>query len=134
MTRTDLANPTTEETSTPTADLACVIAGLEKRLESLTAAVENLTTAAASGAYLELKCFKPSEVAALLGKTENWVIEAISDGRIPRTYIGRSPRLTAEHIREIQAADAVKPSRFTRKPKPAASKAKTSPKALTAAA
>ncbi|MGW5636694.1 helix-turn-helix domain-containing protein [Streptomyces sp. NPDC003832] len=83
------------------------------RLTELAAAVERLATAP-SAAELELKCFTPQEAAPLLGKTPNWVIEAIQDGRIPHTYVGKSPRLTAAHIRWIQANGERVPNQYAK--------------------
>lgn len=101
MTRTDLAPPTTVDTTL---------------ILRLTTAVEQLT-AMQSAADLELRCFTPEQAAAILGKTPNWVIENIQAGRIPRTYVGKSPRLTAAHIRWIQAQGEVLPNKYA---KPAA--------------
>jgi excisionase family DNA binding protein len=83
---------------------------LEEVLERLTQVAEQLAVTAATP-DLELKAFTPAEAAALLGKTENWVSEAIRDRRIPFTYIGRTPRLTAAHIRQIQQDGEVLPMR-----------------------
>lgn len=103
MTRNDLDPPTENPTETT----------LTLRLAELAAAVERLT-AGPTAAELELKCFTPAEAAPLLGKTENWIAEAIRERRIPFTYVGRSPRLTADHIRQIRASGEVKPSKFAR--------------------
>jgi excisionase family DNA binding protein len=83
------------------------------RLTEIKAAVERLA-AAPTVAELELKCFTPAEAAPLLGKTENWVVEAIQERRIPFTYVGRSPRLTAAHIRWVQANGEVLPSKYAK--------------------
>jgi hypothetical protein len=83
------------------------------RLAELTAAVERLASAP-SAAELELKCFTPEEAAAILGKTTNWVVEAIQDGRVPHTYVGKSPRMTAAHIRQVQAQGERKPHRYAK--------------------
>lgn len=99
MTRTDLAPPS--ETT------------LILRLSQLTAAVERLA-AAPTAAELELKCFTPEEAAAILGKTPNWVVEAIQGGRIPHTYVGKSPRMTAAHIRWVQAQGERMPNQYAR--------------------
>ncbi|MFK0222837.1 hypothetical protein ACIQWN_32175 [Streptomyces vinaceus] len=88
MTRTDLAMTRTDA----------------KLIERLVAAVESL--AEASG---EPRCYPPAQAAELLGKSENWVVEAIQDRRIPFTYIGRTPMLTAKHIRAIQDSGEVQP-------------------------
>lgn len=99
MTRTDLAPPT--ETT------------LILRLAELTAAVERLATAP-TAAELELKCFTPEEAATILGKTQNWVVENIQAGRIPHTYVGKSPRMTAAHIRWVQAQGERIPNRYAK--------------------
>jgi hypothetical protein len=83
------------------------------RLAKLTEAVERLASAP-STAELELKCFTPEEAAAILGKTTNWVVEAIQDGRVPHTYVGKSPRMTAAHIRAVQAQGERLPHRFAK--------------------
>lgn len=80
-------------------------------ITELTDALRNL---ASQPADQDLKCHTPAEAAELLGVTENWVNEAIRDGRIPCTYVGRFPRLTAAHIREIQAAGERKPNKYSR--------------------
>ena len=99
MTRNDLAPPT--ETT------------LIIRLSELTAAVERLASAH-TAAELELTAFTPARAAVLLGKTENWVVEAIQSGRIPHTYVGKSPRMTAAHIRWVQAQGERVPNQYAR--------------------
>ncbi|MEV6737945.1 hypothetical protein AB0N14_13820 [Streptomyces sp. NPDC051104] len=99
MTRNDLAPPT-EDT-------------LILRLAELTAAVERLA-AAPSAAELELKLFTPEEAAPLIGKSPNWIVEACQDSRIPHTRVGKSPRLTAAHIRWIQQQGEVLPHKYAR--------------------
>lgn len=99
MTRSDL-DPPTETT-------------LVLRLTELAAAVERLASAP-SAAELELKCFTAEEAAPILGKTPNWIAEAIRDGRIPYTTVGRSPRLTAAHIRWIQASGERVPNQYAK--------------------
>lgn len=99
MTRNDL-DPPTETT-------------LILRLTELTAAVERLATAP-SAAELELTAFTPAKAAELLGKTENWVVEAIRDGRVPYTYVGKSPRMTAAHIRAVQAQGERLPNKYAK--------------------
>lgn len=99
MTRTDL-DPPTETT-------------LILRLTQLTAAVERLA-AAPTAAELELKCFTPEEAAQILGKTANWVTEAIQDGRVPHTYVGKSPRMTAAHIRWVQEQGQRIPTKYAK--------------------
>lgn len=105
MTRNDLAPPT-EATPTDRPDEATIILRLAEAVEQL--------TAAQAAADLELRCFTPAQAAALLGKTTNWVVEAIQDGRIPRTYVGKSPRLTAAHIRWIQSNGEQLPNQFAK--------------------
>jgi hypothetical protein len=83
------------------------------RLAKLTEAVERLASTP-SAAELELKCFTPEEAAAILGKTTNWVVEAIQDGRVPHTYVGKSPRMTAAHIRAVQAQGERLPHRYAK--------------------
>lgn len=102
MTRNDLASTPTED-NPPVIDLVA--------LARLTAAIENLAKNSAA-IDPELKCYTPAEAGDLLGKTENWVIESIQARRIPFTYVGKSPRLTAEHIRWVQANGEVKPSKY----------------------
>lgn len=57
----------------------------------------------------ELRCYPAAEVAEILGKTENWVVEAMQDRRVPFTYIGKSPRMTAAHIRWVLANGELMP-------------------------
>jgi hypothetical protein len=99
VTRNDLAPPT--ETT------------LILRLTELTAAVERLA-ATTTAAELELTAFTPARAAELLGKTENWVVENIQADRIPHTYIGKSPRMTAAHIRWVQAQGEHVPNRYAK--------------------
>lgn len=99
MTRNDLAPPT-EDT-------------LILRLAELTKAVERLASTP-SAAELELKLFTPEEAAPLIGKTANWVRQACRDGSIPHTYVGKSPRLTATHIRWIQQQGEVLPNKYAK--------------------
>ncbi|MFI6491280.1 hypothetical protein [Streptomyces sp. NPDC050564] len=99
MTRNDLAPPT--ETT------------LILRLTEIKAAVERLA-AAPSAAELELTAFTPAKAAELLGKTENWVVEAIQADRIPHTYIGKSPRMTANHIRWVLANGERMPNKYAK--------------------
>lgn len=88
------------------------------RLAQLTAAVERLA-AAPTSAELELKCFTPAQAADILGKTENWVTEAIQDGRVPHTYVGKSPRMTAAHIRWVQEQGQRVPTKYAKPLTPA---------------
>lgn len=83
------------------------------RLTELTAAVERLATTP-NAAELELTAFTPARAAELLGKTENWVIEACQQGRIPHTYVGKSPRMTAAHIRWVQAQGERMPHKYAK--------------------
>jgi excisionase family DNA binding protein len=82
-------------------------------LQRLTAAVELLSTTQTAN-DLELRCFTPEQAAELLGKTKNWVTEAIQEGRVPHTYIGRSPRMTADHIRWVRAQNERTPNRYAK--------------------
>lgn len=99
MTRNDLAPPT---------DTTLIL-----HLTQLTAAVERLA-ATPSSAELELTAFTPAKAAELLGKTENWVLENIQAGRIPHTYVGKSPRMTAAHIRWVQAQGERMPNKYAK--------------------
>jgi hypothetical protein len=105
VTRNDLAPPT-EATPTDRPDEATIILRLAEAVEQL--------TVMQSAAALELRCFTPEQAAEILGKTTNWVVEAIQDGRIPRTYVGKSPRLTAAHIRWIQSNGEQLPNQFAK--------------------
>ena len=105
MTRNHLAN-TPDEASPPAVDVDA--------LARLTAAIENLAKTS-SMIDPELKCYTPAEAAELLGKTLNWVTEAIQDRRIPFTYVGKSPRLTPAHIRWVQANGEVQPSKYAQR-------------------
>lgn len=109
MTRNiDLANPPAEA-SPLHLDPAVII--------QLTDALRHLASQPADN---DLKCHTPAEAAELLGVSENWVNEAIRDGRIPCTYVGRFPRLTAAHIRQIQADGERKPNKYSRTTRAAA--------------
>ncbi|MEU9183324.1 helix-turn-helix domain-containing protein [Streptomyces sp. NPDC048484] len=66
----------------------------------------------AASVELELKCFTPEQAAAILGMTENWVVESVQAGSIPCTRIGKSPRLTAAQIRWIQAQGEARPHKY----------------------
>lgn len=105
MTRTDLAPPTEAGTGEigNTVDTTLIL--------KLTSAIEQLAAAQAAS-DLELQCFTPEQAAEILGKTPNWVVESIQGRRIPFTYVGKSPRLTAAHIRQIQASGEVLPSKY----------------------
>lgn len=109
MTRTSLANTPTEA-STPTDP------NLLQRLEHLTTALEALAQSLSTFAIdPELKLYTPAEAAVYFGKSENWVIEAIQNGRIAHTRVGQSPRLTADHIRAVADDGEVKPNRYARR-------------------
>jgi len=103
VTRNDLASAPNEVQ--PAID-AALIERLIHAVEGLTRQVQVIDP--------ELKCYTPAEAAELLGKTENWVVEAIQDGRIPRTYVGKSPRLTAAHIRWVQSTGEMLPHKYIR--------------------
>lgn len=100
MTRNDLAPPIDR----PAADALIL---------RLAEAVTQIT-AMQSAAAMELRCFTPAQAAEILGKSENWVVENIQARRIPFTYVGKSPRLTAAHIRQIQAQGEVLPHKYAR--------------------
>ncbi|WP_179022850.1 hypothetical protein [Streptomyces sp. IMTB 2501] len=57
-------------------------------------------------------CYPPEQVAEVLGKTRNRVVEDIQARRFPFTCVGKSPRLTAARIRQIQANGEVLPSEY----------------------
>lgn len=106
MTRT-LAPPTdSTPTDKPAADETTLIL-------RLTAVVEQLAKQQ-TAADLELRCFTPAQAAEILGKSENWVLEAIYEGRIPYTRVGKSPRLTAAHIRWVQAQGEYVPNKYAK--------------------
>jgi hypothetical protein len=105
VTRNDLAPPTRIESSSETT--------LILRLTEIKEAVERIA-AGPSAAELELTAFTPAKAAELLGKTENWVVESCQQGRIPFTYVGKSPRLTAAHIRWIQANGEQLPNKYAK--------------------
>jgi hypothetical protein len=107
VTRTNLAPPTA---STRTDAPAVVDTTLILRLAT---AVEQLTALHVADT-LELRCYTPEQAAEILGKTRNWVIENIQARRIPFTYVGKSPRLTAAHIRQIQAQGEVLPNKYAK--------------------
>lgn len=96
MTRIDLAPPNVD---------AALVERLAAAFESLAKLVSPATS--------DLQCFTPAQAAELLGKTENWVVEAIQDGRVPCTYIGKSPRLTAAHIRWVLSSGERMPNKYS---------------------
>ena len=100
MTRTNLA-PAPDNDAHLTTDAAL--------LERLVRAVENITSATDP----EIRTYSPAEAAALLGKTENWVTEQIQYGAIPYTRIGKTPRMTAAHIRWVLQDGEVVPHKYS---------------------
>jgi hypothetical protein len=105
VTRNDLAPPTASiRTDGLQTDETTLILRLAEAVEQL--------TVRQTAADLELRCYTPEQAAEILGKTRNWVIENIQARRIPFTYVGKSPRLTAAHIRQIQADGEVLPSKY----------------------
>ena len=110
MTRNTLADTPTEASATPAEP------NLLQRLDQLTTALEALAQSLSTFAVdPELKLYTPAEAAAYLGKTENWVVEAIQNGRIAHTRVGQSPRLKADHLRAIADDGEVKPNRYGRR-------------------
>jgi len=79
-------------------------------LERLVRVMENLNSDAG------LRTYSPKESAVFLGKTENWVTEQIQLGTIPFTRIGKTPRLTAEHIKWVQMNGEVLPHQYSPRP------------------
>jgi len=118
VTRNDLANTPTE--ASPTVDMTLIERLAEKLADQLATAVLDRLSAGTSGAEVELKCYTPAEAARLLGKTENWVIEGIQDGRLPHTRVGKSPRMTAAHIRWVREQDERLPHKYAKPVKSAA--------------
>lgn len=87
------AAPSTETHQlTPAVDAALIVR-LAEAIEALAAQPKILDP--------ELQVLTPAEAGHALGKTENWVKEAIQDRRIPFTYVGKSPRLLPRHIRWV---------------------------------
>ena len=113
MTRNDLAPPTRADEGKAGAALDTTL------ILRLASAVEQLASLHAV-ADIELRCFTPEQAARILGKTENWVVENIQARRIPFTYVGKSPRLTAAHIRQIQAQGEVLPHKYAKPARAAA--------------
>jgi hypothetical protein len=101
VTRSDLAPPTE-------------IGAGESTIEVDTTVILRLASALAEQLAIELRCFTPEQAAEILGKTENWVADQIRARRIPFTYVGRTPRLTAAHIRQIQAQGEVLPHKYAK--------------------
>ncbi|MFD0074328.1 hypothetical protein ACFVIY_18025 [Streptomyces sp. NPDC127166] len=79
-------------------------------LERFVRVMENLSPDAG------LRTYSPKEAAGFLGKTENWVTEQIQLGAIPFTRIGKTPRLTAEHIKWVQMNGEVLPHQYSPRP------------------
>lgn len=104
MTSPELANPPAEAGT-----LAVIDTGqLERLMTTLADLADRM-----SGRD-ELCLYTPEEAADLLKKTANWVTEAIQNGRIPYTRVGQSPRLTADHIRQIAASGEVRPHKYAK--------------------
>ncbi|MFD5027059.1 hypothetical protein [Streptomyces sp. NPDC058373] len=95
-----------------------MISTQEGMTATLLALVERLTVAidglAAHQGDPELKAYTPAEAAGLLGKTENWVTEAIQAEQIPHTRIGKSPRMTAAHIRWVLQEGERLPNKYSK--------------------
>jgi hypothetical protein len=107
VSRNSLAPPTeSTPTDRPAVDETTLILRLAEAVEQMTARL--------TAADLELRCFTPAQAAEMLGKNENWVLEAIYDERIPYTRVGKSPRLTAAHIRWIQANGERVPNKYAK--------------------
>ncbi|MEU2889454.1 hypothetical protein [Streptomyces albidoflavus] len=85
--------------------------GLLGLVERLVVAIEGL---AANQGDPELRAFTPAEVAKRLGKTENWVTEAIQADQIPHTRVGKSPRMTAAHIRWVLQDGERLPNKYSK--------------------
>ncbi|WNI19118.1 hypothetical protein [Actinacidiphila sp. ITFR-21] len=105
MTRKSLADTPTEADALP--DLA-VLARLADALEAL---ADGPAGRNSFGIDPELICLTPKQAAGILGMTENWVVERVTDRRIPCTFIGRFPRFQAKHIRAITEAGEIDPAK-----------------------
>jgi hypothetical protein len=112
VTRTSLAPPT--ENSPTDRDEVTLILRLAEAIELRVAETVEQMAAQQAAAELELRCFTPEQAAAILGKTKNWVVENIQAGRIPCTYVGKSPRMTAAHIRWVQANGERVPNKYAK--------------------
>lgn len=64
----------------------------------------------------EARCLTAAEAAAVLGVTENWVVERMNEQAIPFTYIGKFRRMQLKHIRAVASANEIDPARRGRKP------------------
>ncbi|MEE4419615.1 hypothetical protein [Streptomyces bugieae] len=106
---------TTNELDNPVSGASVVID--QTLLERLVAAVETVSLAQLPD---NLRAYTPAEAGRLLGKTENWVTEAIQARRVPFTYVGKSPRMTADHIRWVLENGEVQPNQFSRRRTPIA--------------
>lgn len=113
MTRNDL-DPPTDSTQTDQRDEITMILRLAEAVEQRVAATVEQLAAQQAAVELELRCFTPEQAAAILGKTPNWVREAIQAGRVPHTYVGKSPRMTAAHIRWVQAQGERVPNQYAK--------------------
>lgn len=82
-----------------------------ERLDRLLIALEALATQA--GDDPELRLYTPAQAGEILGKSENWVVEAIQDGKVPFTRVGQSPRMKAAHIRQVIADGEVLPHKYS---------------------
>ncbi|MEU2236113.1 hypothetical protein [Streptomyces vietnamensis] len=78
-------------------------------LEQLVRAIEALK----GDADAEIRTYSPADAASFIGKSENWVTEQIQLGAIPFTRIGKTPRLTAEHIRWVIKNGEVMPHQYS---------------------
>lgn len=103
MTRNHRLASTTEVSPTPVDD---------DRLNRLIAAVERLADRREIDPELQL--FTPEEAAELLAKTPSWVVDSIHKGQIPFTRVGQSPRLSAAHIRWVQANGEQWPNKYAK--------------------
>ncbi|URN11301.1 hypothetical protein LUW77_03140 [Streptomyces radiopugnans] len=112
MTRNDLASTPTE--ASPTVDMTLVETLATRLADQLATAIADRLSVGLSAAEVELMAYPPDKAARLLGKTENWVIEAIQDERIPYTRVGRSPRMTAAHIRQVLAEGERLPNKYAK--------------------
>ncbi|AMM12301.1 hypothetical protein Salbus254_5873 [Streptomyces albidoflavus] len=80
-------------------------------VERLVVAIEEL---AANQGDPELRAFTPAQAAKRLSKTENWVTEAIQADQIPYTRVGKSPRMTAAHIRWVLQDGERLPNKYSK--------------------
>ncbi|WP_432053655.1 helix-turn-helix domain-containing protein [Streptomyces sp. bgisy022] len=116
MTRKNLGPPndnTPTESRRQPVDEPALILQFAAVVEQL-AAVTELLAVRQAAVDPEIQCFTPEEAAKALRKTENWVVENIQQGRIPHTYIGKSPRMTAAHIRWVQSQGERVPHKYAK--------------------